>query len=190
MLTRGAIQNPVTKKYDIIENSLMDGLAKKDLPTHSNMIVSGAYPKAVGTQVSGYLAKELLAATQAEVLAEPDSDCGSLGYITIKITNSNVKDFLYRYVKTSKGLVSITNENKDLFIDKVVKMRSPMYCIGYGKEKSLCNKCAGDFYYKLGKINIGLVSSKCATTITQLNLQKFHENLIQTNVIDLDDMLI
>lgn len=47
MLTRGAVQNPVTKEYDIIENSLMDGLAKKDIGTHSNMIVSGAYPKAV-----------------------------------------------------------------------------------------------------------------------------------------------
>jgi hypothetical protein len=46
MLTRGAVQNPVTKEYDIIENSLMDGLAKKDIGTHSNMIVSGAYPKA------------------------------------------------------------------------------------------------------------------------------------------------
>ena len=47
MLTRGAVQNPVTKEYDIIENSLMDGLAKKDIPAHSNMITSGAYPKAV-----------------------------------------------------------------------------------------------------------------------------------------------
>lgn len=47
MLTRGAVQNPVTKEYDIIENSLMDGLAKKDIPAHSNMITSGAFPKAV-----------------------------------------------------------------------------------------------------------------------------------------------
>ena len=44
MLTRGAIKNPVTKEYDIITHSLMDGLEKKDIPTHSNMIVSGAYP--------------------------------------------------------------------------------------------------------------------------------------------------
>lgn len=46
MLTRGAIKNPNTKKYEIIENSLMDGLAKKDIAIHSNVIVSGAYPKA------------------------------------------------------------------------------------------------------------------------------------------------
>lgn len=45
-LIRGAVQNTVTNQFDIIENSLMDGLAKKDVPTHSNMIVAGAYPKA------------------------------------------------------------------------------------------------------------------------------------------------
>ena len=45
LITRGAVKNPVTKEYDIIENSLMDGLTKKDIPTHSNIIVAGAFPK-------------------------------------------------------------------------------------------------------------------------------------------------
>jgi hypothetical protein len=45
-IMRGAVQNTVTNRFDIIENSLMDGLAKKDVPTHSNMIIAGAYPKA------------------------------------------------------------------------------------------------------------------------------------------------
>ena len=45
MLTRGAVKNTVTGKYDIIENSLMDGLQKKDITAHSNMIVAGAYPQ-------------------------------------------------------------------------------------------------------------------------------------------------
>ena len=190
MLTRGAIKNPVTKKYDIIENSLMDGLAKKDIAAHSNMITAGAYPKAIGTAVSGYMAKELLAAYQSEVLGEKDSDCGSKGYITVKITNGNFSSYLYRYVLTNKGLVMITNENKPMFINKTVKMRSPMYCIGVGKDKCLCNKCSGDFYYILGKKNIGLTCSKMATTLTQLSLQKFHKNLVTSQKIDLDDLLV
>lgn len=190
MLTRGAVQNPVTKEYDIIENSLMDGLTKKDIGTHSNMIVSGAYPKAVGTQVSGYMSKELLAAFQGEVLGPKDSDCGSLRTIEVDITSGNFKDYLYRYVLTTKGLVMITSDNKDKFVGKKVKMRSPMYCIGIGKEKCLCNKCAGDYYYILDKPNIGLATSKVATSLTQLNLQKFHENLVKTRQVDIDDMLI
>lgn len=190
MLTRGAVQNPVTKEYDIIENSLMDGLAKKDIGTHSNMIVSGAYPKAVGTQVSGYMSKELLAAFQGEVLGPKDSDCGTLMAIKVKLTDGNYKDYLYRYVKVGKELVMLTSTNKTQFVGKEVEMRSPMYCIGVGKEKCLCNKCAGDYYYILGKPNIGLSTSKCATTMTQLNLQKFHKNLVKTQQIDVNDMLI
>lgn len=143
-----------------------------------------------GTQVSGYLAKEILAALQGEVLGEPNSDCGSIKYITVNLTNSNIKKFIYRYVKVGNKLEMITNENSSKFIGKSVQMRSPMYCIGVGKEKCLCNKCAGDFYYKLGKRNIGLAGSKVATTCTQLNLQKFHENLVKIKQIDVNDMLI
>lgn len=46
-LTRGAIKNNMTGKYDIVTNSLMDGLEKKDMSAHSNSILAGAYPKAV-----------------------------------------------------------------------------------------------------------------------------------------------
>ena len=146
--------------------------------------------KAIGTAVSGYMAKELLAAYQSEVLGPKDSDCGSKGFITINITNKNYPDYLYRYILTSKGLVMTTMENKDLFVNKTVKMRSPMFCIGTGPTKCLCNKCAGDFFYILGKPNIGLTASKLATTITQMNLQKFHQNLVKTQQLDVDDMLI
>ena len=146
--------------------------------------------KAIGTAVSGYMAKELLAAYQSEVLGPKDSDCGSKGYITVALTNKNYGDYLYRYVLTNKGLVMTTNENKSSFIGKTVKMRSPMFCIGYGPTKCLCNKCSGDFYYLLGKNNVGLIVSKLATTITQLNLQKFHENLVKTQQLDINDLLI
>ena len=190
LLTRGAIKNPATGKYEIIENSLMNGLAKKDIPTHSNVIVSGAYPKACGTAVSGYLAKELLAALQTEVLGPKDSDCGSIRTIDVPITAKNKKDYIYRYIKEGNTLVNLTADNIDKYVGKTVKMRTPLYCVGVGKDKCLCNKCAGDFYYKLGKTNIGLSSSKVATSCTQLNLQKFHENLVKTQLIDINDMLI
>lgn len=192
MLTRGAIKNPVTKEYEIIKNSLMDGLEKEDITTHSNMIVSGSYPKAVGTQVSGYMLKELISALQSEILSEnEDSDCGSKMFLHKKITQKNKKDNLYRYIKNSKGdLIQLSNENINNYIDKVVEMRSPMYCIGYGKEKCLCEKCAGDFYYKLGKRNIGLASGKLAGTLSNLNLQKFHDNVVRLHTIDVNDMLI
>ena len=46
-LTRGAVKNLQTGGYDIIKGSLMDGLDKRDMASHSNTILMGAYPKAV-----------------------------------------------------------------------------------------------------------------------------------------------
>ena len=46
-LIRGAVKNNITGEFDIITNSLMDGLDKKDMAPHSNSIVTGAYSKAV-----------------------------------------------------------------------------------------------------------------------------------------------
>ena len=42
-LYRGAIKNNLTGKFDIVTNSLNDGLAKKDIAPHSNSIVAGAF---------------------------------------------------------------------------------------------------------------------------------------------------
>ena len=123
-------------------------------------------------------------------MGEKDSDCGSLRCIDIELTESNFKDFVYRYIKSGNNYTELTPNNKDKFIGKTVKMRTPMYCIGVGKEKCLCNRCAGNFYYKLGKTNIGLAGSKVSGTLTQLNLQRFHENLVKTVQINPDDMVI
>ena len=142
-----------------------------------------------GTRVSGYLAKQLLSAMQSEVLGDEDSDCGTEGYITVTIPK-RTNDFLYRYIKVGSKLVCLDEETIKKYIGKEVKMRSPMYCIGVGKEKCLCNKCAGDFYYKLGKRNIGLLCSRPAETTKRLGMKKFHSNLIKSYQIDVDDMLI
>lgn len=189
-LSRGAIKNPTTKEYEIITNSLMDGLEKKDIAIHSNMIISGAYPKSCATAVTGYMAKELLAAFQSEVLGPKDSDCGTLRTKQIKLTEKNYGNYIYRYVKVGSKTVMLTDDNRSNFVGKVVEMRTPLYCIGYGPKKCICNKCAGDYNYILEKPNIGLTTTKCGTTLTNLNMKKFHENVATTQKIDVDDMVI
>lgn len=144
----------------------------------------------VGTQVSGYMAKQLLAGFQGETLGEKDSDCGSLRTLKVKITKNNANKYIYRYIVEGNKTLLLTEENIKDYIGKEVNMRSPMFCAGYGKTKCLCNKCAGDYYYMLGNKNIGLVTSKCATTITQMNLSLFHKNVVTTQKIDPDDMLL
>ena len=186
-LTRGAVKNLQTGGYDVIKGSLMDGLDKKDMAAHSNNILMGAYPKAVGTQVSGYLAKELSSAMQTEVLGENGSDCGTSKGLTVTIPVGKPDDYLYRYIIENDKLVCLTPNVISKYVGKEVKMRSPMFCIA---KDCICSKCAGEDFYKLGKRAIGLTATKVATTCSRLNMKKFHENLVKTRDIDLKDIFL
>lgn len=186
ILMRGAVYNRATGKYEIMTNSLLDGLRREDIPISSNTILEGAYPKACGTAESGYLAKKLLASCQTEVLDVKDSDCGSKRGIRITLTSSNKSKFLSRYVIHNKKPVLLTEKNIDSFVGTQVELRSPMGCIG----DKICNVCAGDFYYKVGSTSIGMSASKIATTLTNLNMKKFHNNVIKYKRIDSKNMLI
>ena len=185
---RGVVKNPATGNYDIITNSLMDGMAKKDIPASANSNVIGAYSKSVSTADTGYLSKELLAAMQTEMLnPDPESDCGTKGYIPYEINKGTAKSVMYRYIIGSNGKhILLDEKNIDSYMGKTVKMRSPMMCTG----KKLCSRCMGQLFYKLGIENVGLSSSKIATTLTNLNMKKFHDNTVVTIKLDLDNLLI
>ena len=186
VLMRGAVFNRATGKYEIMTNSLLDGLRREDIPISSNTILEGAYPKACGNADSGYLAKKLLSSCQTEVLDVKGSDCGSKRGIRITLTPSNKSKFLSRYVIHNKKPVLLTEENIDSFVGTEVELRSPMGCIG----DRICNVCGGDFYYKVGSSSIGMSASKIATTLTNLNMKKFHNNVIKYKRIDSKKMLI
>ena len=46
-LIRGAVYNPFNNNYEVITNSLLEGLDKKDFAAHANAITNGAFPKAI-----------------------------------------------------------------------------------------------------------------------------------------------
>ena len=185
-LMRGAVKNSATGKYDIITDSLMDGLDKKNMASHSNTILEGAYPKTVDTQKSGYLTKELSSSMQTEMLDEPGSDCGSKRTLDIVIPEKRTSDYLYRYIIENGKLVCLTSDVINKYIGKTVHMRSPMYCGG----KYICSKCAGENFYMLGKRNIGLLTTRVSSTCLRLSMKKFHSNLIHTKELDLKDLLL
>lgn len=128
---------------------------------------------------------------QAERLSQDqNSDCGTDKTISIELTENNIRDFLYRYIQEGKELVHLNNENKSKYIGKTVKMRSPLFCRGVGDSHVYCSRCFGTQYYITNKENVGLLSSVTSGTVSNLNLQKFHENEVKLTHIDIEDMLI
>lgn len=182
ILMRGAVLNPITKKYDIVSSSLMDGMEKSEIPANSNSVVLGAYPKAVGTADSGYLAKQLLAGMQTEVLDEPGSDCGTDKTLEIHLTDENASGYINRNIKVGGKPVLLTTENISSYKGKTIHVYSPMFCTG----DKLCSKCVGRYNNKF----IGLDASKVATTLTNLNMKKFHDNVVRIKTLDVNDLLL
>lgn len=186
MLCKGATMNNITGEYEIVRSSFMDGISKQDIPSFGTSVVSGAYPKAVGTAVSGYLTKQLLAAMQAEVLDEHGSDCGTKKTIAYIMTPKDIKDFEYRYIVENGKYVCLTPEVIGKYVGKVVQLRSPMYCIG----KHICNICAGELNYKLDNKYIGLGCPIISGKLLNMGMKKFHTANIKMTQINPDDILI
>lgn len=186
MLYKGATMNNITGEYEIIRSSFMDGISKQDVPAFGTSIVSGAYPKAVGTAVSGYLTKQLLAAMQAEVLDEQGSDCGTKKTISYIMTPKDVRDFEYRYIVVNGKYVCLTPDVIGNYVGKVIQLRTPMYCIG----KRICNICAGDLNYRLNNKYIGLGCPIISGKLLKMGMKKFHTSNIKTSQINPDDILV
>jgi hypothetical protein len=185
-IMRGPVFDPVRNQYDIIQSNFMEGIKKDEIPTYGNLVVTGAYPKAVGTQISGYLSKQITAAMQSVVLDVKDSDCGSKNYLEVTLAPELKNDFVYRYIIEGSKLVLIDDSNIDKYIGKKIKLRSPMYCI----SDKVCNKCAGDIYYKLGLVNLGLTATRVSSTLLNLNMKKFHDSSINMSKVDINNLVI
>ena len=181
---KGAVYNPTTGQFDIVKSNFMEGIKKEELATYGNAIVTGAYPKAIGTAVSGYFSKQIIAALQAVVMDEKGSDCDTKGYLTVKINSYNARDFLYRYIIENGKLVLLDDDNIDKYIGKEVKMRSVMYCIG----DKICRTCLGLMYEKLGITNVGLTTAKVSSSLLNLSMKKFHDTSSKISKIDIDNI--
>ena len=169
---RGAVFNDVTKRYDVVQSSLMNGITKYDIPPFANSNVAAAYPSAVGTAEAGYIGKIFMALMQTEHIdPNPKSDCGTHMTIPVTITKKNKKYFLYRNFDVNGQIVLSTVDNINDFVGKTMKLYSPQCCL----HKSICAKCIGQLYYKMGVTNVGLLTSDPTDALLNLKLKAKHD---------------
>lgn len=181
---KGAVFNPTTGQFDIVKSNFMEGIKKEELATYGNAIITGAFPKAIGTAISGYFSKQIIAALQSVVMDKKGSDCGSKGYLVVRINDYNAKDFLYRYIIEGDKLVLIDDDNIKKYIGKEVKMRSVMYCV----SEKICRTCLGLMYEKLDITNVGLTTSRVSSSLLNLSMKKFHDTSSKISKIDINNI--
>ena len=178
----GAIENPYTKKLDILKSNYIDGIDIKEFPKFTNLTIIGGYSRGVETMTSGYETKKINNAMQTLVLDDKDTDCGTKQYNRVTITKDTSVLFIDRYIIDGGRLVLLSSDNINKYIDKEVLLRSPMFC----KGDRICNKCAGELFYKLGVKNAGLLTSTLSGTLMNLSMKKFHDATVKFKKVDIE----
>lgn len=184
-IMRGSVQDPDPRKsYNIITSNYIDGISKEEYSKLANTLAAGPYSRSKKTELGGYWEKLFLTAFQHIVLLEPGSDCGTKRHITMKITPKNIDSIMYCYVINNDGsLTEITSENKDKFINKSVNLRFSSMCEA---KDGICNKCAGNLFYRLGIKDIGVATPQIPSRLKVLSMKLFHDD--QLNFTEMDPM--
>jgi hypothetical protein len=173
---RGAVFNDITQRYDVVKNSMMDGIDRTGIPAFANSIVAGAYPSAVGTADAGYMSKKMMALLQSEELdPNPKSDCGTKATIPLTIDDITAPYVLERNIVDGSKIVTLTSKNIGSYMGKTVKLCSPACCT----HDRICAKCAGPLFYQFGVTRIGLLCTQFTDRILNIKLKSKH-NLSQS----------
>lgn len=183
----GPVYNPASGQFDVIKRSYMEGFSKEDIPKAGNMVIAASYPKSVGTADAGYVTKEFYALFGAISVDAPGSDCHTKSYLNLKYTEDNWRDLEGQNVMVSDDkFVTVTDENYKQFINKTIKVRSPMCCIG----KKVCSVCAGTRPYEMDMENIGINFATVPNTFVNMGMKKFHSSRVKLSTADNDRLFI
>lgn len=179
---KGAIKDPDPNKgYNIALSNYRTGISKEEYGVFANSLSAGPYSRAAKTAIGGYWEKLFTNAYQHVILDKEGSDCKTDKYITVDFSEQNISDYIYSYVIQGSQLIEINSENMSKFDKKVVKLRFSSMC----KSKTgICNKCAGNLYYKLGITNVGMTIPIVASTLKNLCMKNFHDSSVKTIEID------
>ena len=102
----------------------------------------------------------------------------------MKVDAKNIDQIMYCYVINSDGsLTEITSQNKNKFVGRTVKLRFSSMCEA---KDGICNKCAGNLFYRLGIRNVGASTPQIPSKLKVLSMKLFHDD--QLNFAEMDPM--
>lgn len=181
-IMKGAIRDPdpnAKQRYNIVTGSYMDSIPANEYSIVAGAGAQGAYARGKKTENGGYFEKLFIAAYNHLVLDPPGSDCGTKKYITVNLTKDNIKDYMYSYmINPNSTLTLLDSTNMKNYIGKKVKFRFASMC---ESKTGICNKCAGELFYKMDNPRIGLSLSSIPDKLKTTSMKAFH-NAQQTTI--------
>lgn len=184
-IMKGAMRNPdpdAKQKYNIVTGNYIDGIPAEEYSTIAGGATQGAYSRGKKTENGGYYEKLFIAAYNHLILDPPGSDCGTKNHIRVFLTDKNIDDYMYCYAINSNGsLELIDSKSRSKFLNKYVNLRFASMC---ESKTGICNKCAGELFYKIDNPRVGLVLSSIPDTMKLRSMKGFHDSTIHTVPFD------
>ena len=178
---KGAVKDPDPDKgYNIIMSNYVNGISKEEYVDFAKSLPAGPYFRANKTKDGGWWEKLFLPAYLDVVLDEPGTDCGTKRTITMTITEDNISSVMYNYIVEGSKFVELTSKNKDKYIGKTVKMRFSSLC----ENEKICNRCAGNLFYRIGIRNVGTTVPQIASILKNICMKNFHDSVVRTSEMD------
>ena len=187
ILARGFVSNfdgEIIKEP--IENSLVNGLTRKEFFNSCFGSRKGLLDTALNTGVSGYLTRKLMYGCVNLELDHDCEDCGTEDTLSIAIPESHhggINGKKLSRVLIGRNIIDghdddgnpiykkITYQDYNRYVGKTVHLRSPIFC----KNPKVCKKCYGDMSDSLHSDFIGSIAAQALGEVsTQLVLRSFH----------------
>lgn len=170
-----------------IINSLLEGLdtSEESFPKYINDTRYASFSRGKSTQLGGYSYKILQRSlTSIEI---SDVECDTTKGLVRLITNTNYNNLVNRYIKLNNKWVLIkTLDEAEKFIDKMVEIRSAMYCKSPGN--TICYKCLSEVY-KNNKTAVTNIASEISSILLNQFMKLMHNTVKQAGTINLKDMV-
>lgn len=173
-------------EFVMMKSNYIDGIQKEDLVAAGNSVVNATYPKSVSTQESGYRTKQYYAAYQSIQLDDDGSDCGSSQGLELLLDESNIESYYFQNVITRNGYELLTPDNRNKYLNKKVKIRTPMFC----HSNKICSVCAGRRFYIMDIKNAGLTTGRVTNNMLNASMKNFHNAKVNFDEVDIDTLLI
>jgi len=188
VLSMGALpQDTSFDKFQIISNSLAEGIPKEKLMYAANSATIGGYSRGKSPEEGGAIAKATGYVCQGIKIGKYGTDCGTKNYVEMTMKPDHKDEYVGRYIVEGKENVLLTDKNIGTYINKTVLLRSPLTC----KNPNICNVCAGELVYDimgddLPSINYGMFLSKASSEIVQKRLKLSHDSTVHFCKLDMN----
>ena len=155
-LAWGPAYQPLSDHLPVVAHSLLEGLTPEEMYYGANKARFAAYLKSIQAAPMGYYSRKARWAL-ADVRLSEVEDCKTRKYLEIKVTEQIAPLILGRYYLDEKTneLKIIDEKNIDKLKNKLIKLRSPIFCKA---KDGICKTCYGKLHEQIKNNEIGITA--------------------------------